>query len=560
MGPTVHWKDDDRMHNGGHPTTVVLSVTRRAILELPVDLDVTSNNYGLSLRPASKLTLSTAFPLLDSLSASIDAKAGIRGQHGYYVTRTGLTYQHGLHRKVSLHSLWDHGGKFQNVTLSAQTTRPEAANLQVSLQSQHQGLSKRSSGSFLSNVLWKPTIIITKPLSETIVFRTHASLTPFNGSLLHATGDYTQQVAKQIAGSSSIDNDNATSSLTLADCPMQPIHYGVSVESPSSRHAWSFGFSHSKRRPYQLQWSLAPRLYEGRSLSLSGSYRLLRMAATSGRLSNLQFAWSADQDHTKTASPMALSRIQLSVSDSIYYNNITSGGPAWAWIVSVTTRGDFTLRVPIVIATSAMADPLLYPAQALYVGAVSWLVQEAAVRLVKRYATSGARQNGLSRTAETDKERRKRERQEAENQQALMKFQANRRKTAEKQSNGLVINVAVYYTVKEKLDVTVPLRFWVTDSSLVLAETTKSNLLGFYDMSSERKHPNHHQHLKRSSWISGFWSKDDPTLNSSISSSRVTPKLSVEYTYRGASYQLTVEDDEALVLPSDQARLVRPAM
>ena len=521
------------------------AITRRAVLELPVDLHVESNNTfgGLSLRPASKLTLHTSFPLIGSLSASLDAKAGVRGRTGYSAAKTGLTLKLAPHQKLSAVSHWDQNGTMQSVTLSAQTTQPETTNLQVSLQS-HNINSK------LEDLAWRPTLTASKPLTDVLVLRTQASLTPLTLAILQATSDYTQQVATQLLSTS---DDSTSNYLTLADCPVQPTHYGVSLESQQSRHAWSLGLSHSRQHPYQLQWSLSPRLYQGRTLGLSGSYRLFSSGAAA-TLSGLQFVWAADKDNNKTASPLALSQVKLHVSDSSSYNSTMTGSGAWAWVVSITTRGDFTFRVPIVIATSALADPLVYPVQALYVGAVSWLVQELAVRLLTSFAASSSSNRQAKMLSEDDKDRRKRERQVAENQQSLMKFQASRRKTAEKEANGLVINVAVYYTAKEKLDVTIPLRFWVSESSLVLAESSKSKLLGFYDMSTEKKS---HRRRKQPSWISGFWRKD--SSSSLSSSSRVTPKLSIEYTYRGASYQMTIEDDEELVLPNDRARLVRAA-
>ena len=62
---------------------------------------------------------------------------------------------------------------------------------------------------------------------------------------------------------------------------------------------------------------------------------------------------------------------------------------------------------------------------------------------------------------------------------------------AEKERNGLVIERAVYYIRGEReamndqnsLDVTVPIQFWVNDSTLHLFNVSKrSSMLGFFDL------------------------------------------------------------------------------
>jgi hypothetical protein len=424
-------------------------------------------------------------------------------------------------------------GLLQHVTVSADVAHSTSqTNLKLSLQ------SPSKSNFVKGNHAWKPRISVSKTIHEIFTIRTHATFLAVDRNMLQNTGDFAKNIVNQV-----VDSHSSTQLFTLADCPMKTTQYGIAIES-QSRHPWSIALTNSRLRPYQMTLSMSPRLYHtGRSLTLSTTFNLLAAAKTIA-LDTMHFVWKLPESN-KTATLSSLSSSipfsQVKVGFSKFHSGL-------AWVFSFTTRGNFTLTIPIVIATAVVADPLQYPLQAMYLGAVSLFVQEMIVRFV--CVDGDQRRRLLSKPLESDKDRRKRERLDAENQQALMRFQANRRKTAEKKANGLTINVAVYYTGKEKLDVTIPLQYWVVNSTLLLAETSKAKLLGFYDLSTEKKKS---RHKAQPSWISGFWRRDKPS-----GYSRVTPKLSVEYTYAGAFYQLTIEDHEQLVLPNERAKLVKP--
>jgi hypothetical protein len=412
---------------------------------------------------------------------------------------------------------------------------------------------------------------ISQTWNDTILFRTHLSFSPVHWQTLSDTSTYTQQLAQQLfAPDNNSDTSKSSSLLTLADCPIlqKTSQLGVSLQSKDTRHAWSLALSHSRPRPYQLQVSLMPAIIGGGSsknqkrsmrwtstCSVVNVWNVLTNYRTTpnhtsmtllGSLTGFQWVWTAPKDE---ALPLSQLRVGWCRTDS------NSNSSAWTWVLSLTTRGDFTLTIPLVVAAGIGIDPFYHPLHALYLGAIGWLVQEFTVSLTSQMtnASNAAASKKSKALHHYDRERRKHLRQDAENQQVLMKFQAHRRKTSEQLVNGLVVNVAVYYTAKEQLDVTVPLQFWVSDSSLNMPATSKSQLLGFYDMSTEKKH--HDGTHKGDWWISGFWRKETPVSKPA----RSVPKLSVEYTYAGASYQLTIDDHEELVLPSDRARLIRPA-
>jgi hypothetical protein len=148
---------------------------------------------------------------------------------------------------------------------------------------------------------------------------------------------------------------------------------------------------------------------------------------------------------------------------------------------------------------------------------------------------------------------RKKARDDAEQQQRLMKRQAGKIMTQEQEraGGGLVIRQATYWVKDgEVLDVTIPLQFWVTESSLTLPESSKDSLLGFCDIvtpdvSNEKED-------SASSWWARFWTLPKGTSGSPTNK----PELTIKYDSGGQSYEITIQGHEGLTLPSSRAVLV----
>jgi hypothetical protein len=160
-------------------------------------------------------------------------------------------------------------------------------------------------------------------------------------------------------------------------------------------------------------------------------------------------------------------------------------------------------------------------------------------------------------------------RHDAELQQGLMVRQAMRKRREETEKEGLVIHEATY-AVKggDSWQVTIPLQFWVNQSSLALPPKPKSQLLGFYgvDIVESTEEIETPREEKDSPSGSVKWWKDvlsdlmgSPSGNSDgpkVASSGPTPALEVLYDYQGQRYQITISDDEELILPNPTAKKV----
>jgi hypothetical protein len=137
-------------------------------------------------------------------------------------------------------------------------------------------------------------------------------------------------------------------------------------------------------------------------------------------------------------------------------------------------------------------------------------------------------------------------RSDAEQQQKLMSRQAKSRAKLENSKKGLVIRNAVYRVIGgDSWDVTTPLQFWTENSSLELPPSSKKDLLGFYNVAGVKKN----EEIVNPSWLAQLWG--EPTLVSEPKAP--TPTLTVQYYYAKRLYEITIEDDEQLVLPSSKA-------
>ena len=189
--------------------------------------------------------------------------------------------------------------------------------------------------------------------------------------------------------------------------------------------------------------------------------------------------------------------------------------------------------------------------------------------------------------------------QDAKRQLCLMEPVASVKRQREESIDGLVILKATHASVSASsthnisVDVTRQLQFWTENSRLRLPASSKSLLLGFYDL-AERDHCQYYSYLTKSKksencnecdssrssfihqwidsmiiWLSrlrigeedipsrgylddgGDWHEHDEVHDNE--DNHVTVMLTVRYKYRGQVFELTVGDEDALDLPSEDA-------
>jgi hypothetical protein len=144
---------------------------------------------------------------------------------------------------------------------------------------------------------------------------------------------------------------------------------------------------------------------------------------------------------------------------------------------------------------------------------------------------------------EHDRLKREKERSAAEQQKKLMLRQAQSRAKAEHAKQGLVIRQALYQAPGgDSWDVTAQLQFWTENSSLELPSSSKQNLLGFYNVA-----PVINGDEAEGKWWA-FWKR--PCQSQSKSQ---TPTLTVQYYFANRPYEITILDEEPLILPSTKA-------
>jgi Domain of unknown function (DUF3395) len=321
---------------------------------------------------------------------------------------------------------------------------------------------------------------------------------------------------------------------------------------------------------------------------------------------------SADAGNSLTSPsrPQRLPRRSIGIGVTIQTGpssskNSTGSSTLLQWIFT-WTEGDFTLRIPIqwVVgaaagSTSTLASSILYQQafQYLYLSVWSNILQDVIGHLIPVETSHESNEPDLNRL-ELGHEKA---RTEALLQQSFMERQARIRTAAEQERKGLVIHRAVYYArhrtiaqadstgtdrlggipgaglIVESLDVTIPLQFWVVpnESRLELyGAFRRGSLLGFYDIAasirtkskpvvttSETTTDSPHLHWTQR-LQSLFWNATEtetPPANEEVIDdlgpaksdvADVVAELYIHYNYKGCSYQVTIGDDEDLVLPT----------
>ena len=232
------------------------------------------------------------------------------------------------------------------------------------------------------------------------------------------------------------------------------------------------------------------------------------------------------------------------------------------WVIS-WSRGNSTIRIPIVVSKELSANSTI--GHSLYVSVASFLIQEYIAEVwgwnsEERDGGIAERNRLLAIRAESLTKARK----DADIQKELMSRQARRKVRDEKEQNGLVITKAIYQIEGvEEWDVTIPLQFWVSRSTLVLTAGPKSQLLGFYDIAGSLKNTRaiaaandvdqtEQQGRKIPSLRDIVYDLLDwkPSDKSSKGGDSPSPTLTVWYEFKGQSYEVTVKDREELRLPA----------
>lgn len=198
----------------------------------------------------------------------------------------------------------------------------------------------------------------------------------------------------------------------------------------------------------------------------------------------------------------------------------------WSW-----GDPDLVLNFPVRIAWKAW-NPWWASLEAGVMGVVSYVVQEVVQRVVPP-------SSDIPAPRET-----KRTRDEALQQQELMRTRSENRKRDEEKNGGLVVEKALYGVEGgEYLDVTIPIQFWVGDSSLMLPGVSKKGMLGFYDMTVEKKLDP--RPIAYCEWVERFWRKAETKDSDNL----VHPRLWIRYKWKGATYEATFNDKDEVKIP-----------
>jgi hypothetical protein len=258
------------------------------------------------------------------------------------------------------------------------------------------------------------------------------------------------------------------------------------------------------------------------------------------------------------------------------------------WLFS-WTLGDVTLRVPILLDSSSKAASgstegslWWYSVSALYLSFLSVTIQNIVSEVL--LAPPLALETFERQQLQERRIRREKARKDALQQQGFMERQARSRTEMEKERNGLVIRKAVYRVVNgDSLDVTIPLQFWVVDSTLVLFQSVqRKHMLGFYDVAAPDDSPTTLAKTQKSDSYkistvvestareeSDWWKKFVERLLGGVSAGEkethaenekpasIQAQLLVQYDYAGRSYEVVVLDDEEdIALPNERATLI----
>lgn len=245
------------------------------------------------------------------------------------------------------------------------------------------------------------------------------------------------------------------------------------------------------------------------------------------------------------------------------------------WLIEYHRPEGLTIRIPIFV--SSFLSPG-YWNRMLSVSLLSFFIDEMIEESWGYSSSTGSEashtdQSVSAKMAAIEKERKwlhlSGAKRDAARQLSFMIPIVRQKQQYEESIDGLVILRATYsltYSAtsdscpNRSLDVTQQLQFWVNDSRLYLPPSSKSLLLGFYNL---HNHDNVRTITPPSRWrmmidnwlyrfgLGGGGSEHHSRLNKQEGSAAVT--LSVRYKYNGGVYDIIVKDDDVLELPSTSA-------
>jgi len=235
---------------------------------------------------------------------------------------------------------------------------------------------------------------------------------------------------------------------------------------------------------------------------------------------------------------------------TIGLHHVSAKGLTWLFQIQ---RGSIKFKVPIFIST--IMSPA-YAVKSVYMTLVLGMVDASLGDFVRQSIVevtgeSNSTESKAMRREEVLLEREKVKR-DATQQIRLMEKPAQTKRSREEGNNGLVITSATYsVSGGDSIDVTTALMFWVAKGRLQLPATTKSSMIGFYDVRHESPVDREIGYIN-ACWkvLEKMWNGDKTLEADPV---EVLPILNVRYRYEECLYEIQILDCEPLSLPSPKA-------
>lgn len=475
------------------------SNVRKASLEIPIRLGGDAEDIvggGVRLDKNLRLAVMTSFQLKRSLRGSISCTSTMRGRTGYSKGQADVNYKIG--NVGSVRGGFTFGESSPEVYTGLSIGKANRAN----------------DNNFAYNLT------------------ANVSTNPFNSGASRSTATLT---GSRTFGLLTIRTSCALHSSSIK---MPSLMFNIVSRS---YHKWQLGLGWNPhhRRPLVTVAACPRRLFsdDKRQVDLTAQWR--------------------GHDGWQLGATITQSLQSVATKIGVGFTHLSAKGVAWifSW-----TKGDLTLRVPIVVSP-AFAQ-VWAPLHVAYVSMMSHIIHDIIAVI---WQTKNVEKEKQRLAEHQERLKRQKGRNDALIQQRLMERQARTRTAQElKLRNGLVIKQALYHidgSDADPFDVTIPLQFWVSQSSLTLPPSKKKNLLGFYDVSNDVPVPSDNgsanlgsssnNSISISSWCSGFWTGlETEKTDSQSKTPQAVPRLTIKYEVSRQNYEITIQDHEELTLPT----------